>query len=538
MKVAKQTTGRASSNATQTFIKGALVLSIAGLIAKVLSAFFRVPLGNLIGDTGMGYYQAGYPIYTLFTAIAIVGIPSTIAKLVAEKRVLGEYQMAKDIFTHTMKLMLIIGGIVSLLILAGTPFMIRAFNWAPETKYSLWGLALSPLFVCIMGVFRGYFQGMQNMAPTAVSQVLENLGRVAAGLSLAFLFFPDLGKAAGGASFGAVAGGMCGAVALGFFYMRQKKLINEEIAKSQKPKEQRIRFKAVAKMVLVIAIPISIGAAVNSIINFLDSALVIKTLIQTGLSLETANEYFGQLGKVSTFINFPLTFGMALVIGLVPAISEAAAKKDKDEVQTKIELGIRFAVLLAMPASIGLAVLANPIMNFIYANAPDGGNILAVAALSIVFIMLGQAFTGILQGVGKVWQPVIGIGLAAITKAILNMILVMTPLRVVGAAIASIAAYAVFAVYNYVMMKKYTGFKLNTGLVIIKPMLSTMVMGVLAAGTYYILAQFVGTDSFAKNALITFIGILVGGIAYLILIFLTGAITKKDIQEILNKKEK
>jgi stage V sporulation protein B len=538
MKVAKQTTGRASSNATQTFIKGALVLSIAGLIAKVLSAFFRVPLGNLIGDTGMGYYQAGYPIYTLFTAIAIVGIPSTIAKLVAEKRVLGEYQMAKDIFTHTMKLMLIIGGIVSMLILAGTPFMIRAFNWAPETKYSLWGLALSPLFVCIMGVFRGYFQGMQNMAPTAVSQVLENLGRVAAGLSLAFLFFPDLGKAAGGASFGAVAGGMCGAAALGFFYMRQKKLINEEIAGSQKPKEQRIGFKAVAKMVLVIAIPISIGAAVNSIINFLDSALVIKTLIQTGLSLETANEYFGQLGKVSTFINFPLTFGMALVIGLVPAISEAAAKKDKDEVQTKIELGIRFAVLLAMPASIGLAVLANPIMKFIYANAPDGGNILAVAALSIVFIMLGQAFTGILQGVGKVWQPVIGIGLAAITKAILNMVLVMTPLRVVGAAIASIAAYAVFAVYNYVMMRKYTGFKLNTGLVIIKPMISTMVMGVLAAGTYYILAQFIGTDSFAKNALITFIGILVGGIAYLILIFLTGAITKKDIQEILNKKEK
>ncbi|MDF2614964.1 MAG: polysaccharide biosynthesis protein [Clostridia bacterium] len=527
-----------ASNATQTFIKGAFILSLAGLIAKVLSAFFRVPLGNLIGDTGMGYYQAGYPIYTLFTAIAIVGIPSTIAKLVAEKRVLGEYRAAKDIFTHTMKLMLIIGAIVSALIFLATPFMISAFGWVPETKYSLWGLALSPFFVCIMGVFRGYFQGTQDMAPTAISQVLENLGRVIVGLALAFFFFPDLGRAAGGASFGAVAGGICGALVLALFYLRKRSSINREIEESSSSKSKEVSFKTVTKMVLVIAIPISIGAAVNSIINFIDSALVIKTLTETGLDKEMANAYFGQLGKVSTFINFPLTFGMALVIGLVPAISEAVAKKDKEEVQTKIELGTRFAILLAMPASIGLAVLANPIMNFIYANAPDGGNILAVAALSILFIMLGQAFTGILQGVGKVWQPVIGIGLAAIVKTILNIVLVATPLKVVGAALASIAAYAVFAVYNYMMMKKFTGFKLNTTLVIIKPLLSTLVMGALAWVTNFILVFIMGTNSFAKNALITLVSITVGGIAYLILIFLTGAVTKKDIQEILNKKEK
>ncbi|WP_083258425.1 putative polysaccharide biosynthesis protein [Cellulosilyticum sp. I15G10I2] len=536
--MAKRVTKGASYNATQTFVKGALILSMAGLIAKVLSAFFRVPLGNLIGDTGMGYYQAGYPIYTLFTAIAIVGIPSTIAKLVAEKRVLGEYQAAKDIFTHTMKLMLGIGIIVSLLIFLATPFMIDAFNWVPETKYSLWGLALSPFFVCIMGVFRGYFQGMQNMAPTAVSQVLENLGRVVIGLLLAFFFFPNLGKAAGGASFGAVAGGMCGAAVLALFYLRNKTSINDEIQRSETPKKQGIGFKTAAKMVLIIAIPISIGAAVNSIINFIDSALVIKMLTQTGVELELANAYFGQLGKVATFINFPLTFGMALVIGLVPAISEAAAKKDRTEVQTKIELGMRFAILLAMPASIGLAVLADPIMKFIYANAPDGGNILAAAALSILFIMLGQAFTGILQGIGKVWQPVIGIGLAAFVKTILNIILVTSSFKVIGAAIASIAAYMVFALYNYIMMKKYTGFKLNTRLVIIRPLISSSAMGVLAWGTYRVLGSVIDTNSFTSNALVTILSIGVGGLAYLVLIFVTGAITKKDIQEILNKKEK
>jgi len=143
-----------------------------------------------------------------------------------------------------------------------------------------------------------------------------------------------------------------------------------------------------------------------------------------------------------------------------------------------------------------------------------------------------------LQGVGKVWYPVIGIVLAAIVKTILNIVLVASPLKVVGAALASIAAYAVFAIYTYMMVKRFTGFKLNVKLVIIKPFLATLVMGASAWGTHFILARLMSTSSFGKNALITLLSITIGAIAYVILIFLTGAVTKKDIQEILNKKEK
>lgn len=535
--VAQENAQKANDGVAKGFVKGALVLSIAGLITKILSAIFRVPLGNLIGDTGMGYYQTAYPIYTLFSAIAIIGIPSTLSKLVAEKRVLGEYQAAKDLFEVTMKLMTVIGAIVSILIFLGTPFMIQAFNWAPETKYSLWGLALSPFFICIMGVLRGYFQGMEEMGPTAISQVIENLVRVVVGLTLAILFLPDLGKAAGGASFGGVIGGIGGALALGLSYRHRKQRINKEIEESSK-KAPPVSFGAITKKILIIAIPISIGAAVNAIINFLDSILVIKTLTGNGLDISVATQYFGQLGKVTTFINFPLTFGMALVVGLVPTISAAVAKKDHQEIQTKIELGIRLAVLIALPASIGLSVLANPIMNFIYASAPDGGNILTIAALSIVFIMLGQAFTGILQGIGKVWHPVIGIIIAATIKALLTPLLVATPLNIVGAPVASIMSYFVFTLYNYIIMKKYTDFKLKIGLVIIKPLISAMIMGIFAYGCYDRLSLFVNKNSFMQSGLITVASIGIGIIVYFTLIFVTGAITKKDIKEILNKKEK
>ena len=526
---------RQASTATQKFIKGTVILSVAGLIAKILSALFRVPLGNLIQDIGMGYYGAPYPIYTLLTSIAIVGIPSTIAKLVAERRVKGEYKAAHEIFTNTLWLMMGIGLVVSLLIALCAPGMIYLFKWEEETVYSILGLALSPLLVCTMGVFRGYFQGRQDMTPTALSQVLENLGRFLTGLTLAYFFMPDVAKAAGGASFGATAGGIFGTLVLVVIYLRRKSGIKKEIEKSTDYKNKSLTFKKVAKQVLWIAVPISIGAAVNSVINFADSALVKASLELTGMTGTQATAHYGQLTKVATFINFPLTFGMALVIGLVPTISEAVAKKDKEEVQTKIELGTRFALLIALPASIGLSVLSSPIMMFIYPNAPNGGEVLSVAALSIAFIMLGQAFTGILQGIGKVWQPVIAIALAAVVKVVLNIILVPTALKVTGAAIASIIAYFVFMFYTYQMMKKYTSFKLNINLVIIKPFIASLIMGIIAWGTYKGLSLVMDATSKTNNALMTLMGVGAGVISYVILIFILGAVTKQDIKDITGK---
>ncbi|MGL4737322.1 MAG: putative polysaccharide biosynthesis protein [Cellulosilyticaceae bacterium] len=525
------------SKGTQKFVKGALILSVAALVAKVLSAFFRVPLGNMIGDTGMAYYGYGYPIYTLLTSIAIVGIPSTIAKLVAERRVGGHYKEANAIFHNTMKLMLLLGVVVSALFLIAAPAMIELFKWEPDTIYSLWGLSLSPIFICIMGGYRGYFQGMQNMFPTAVSQVVENLGRVVIGLSLAYFFMPHIGKAAGGASFGAVAGGVCGSLTLALLYLKYKPSIQAEMAGQTKVTEE-LKFGKVAKTVLWIAIPISIGAAVNSFMNFMDSAFVTSTLVGYGVESEVATAAFGQLTKVATFINFPLTFGMALVVGLVPAIAEAIAKKDQAEVQGKIELGSRFALLISLPAAVGLAVLANPIMNFIYPGAPDGGNVLAVAALSIPFIMLAQAFTGILQGMGKVWIPVQALVIATIIKGVLNVLLVASPLQVVGAAIASIVGYAVFMFYNYYTIKKYTGFKLNMSLVIIKPIIASLVMGAAAMLTYKGLSLVLDQTSMLQNAVMTLAGVGIGAIVYAVVIFVIGGISKEDIGELRTKKEK
>lgn len=523
------------SNQTQKFVKGALVLSIAGLLAKVLSAFFRVPLTALIGDEGLGYYGLAYPIYTLFSAIAIVGIPSTIAKLVAEKRVQGKDAEAHQIFTHTFKLMLIVGIIMSAIVLLGAPWLVKTLNWDEKAIYSLWGLGLSPLFVCIMGVYRGYFQGMQDMIPTAISQVVENAARVFVGLALAVFFMPDVAKAAGGASFGAVAGGLLGSILLTAMYIRRRKGILAQVEKTKKS-SNILPFKQTAKTVLWIAIPISIGAAVNSIITMIDSGLVVMRLRDFGMSATIATELYGQLTKVATFINFPLTFGMALIIGLVPSISEAMARNDKKELHDKIELGTRFALLISLPASIGLAVLANPIMKFIYPTYPDGGSVLAVASFSIVFVMLGQALTGILQGMGKVWAPIYAIIGAAMIKAVGNYILVATPLGVTGAAIASIAGYGTYTLINYWFVRRDTGFQLNTMLVVVKPLIASLIMGAAAYGVSKLLSNMLDMSSSKNNAIMTLGSVLVGAVVYVIVLVINGGISKEDITHIRKRK--
>ncbi|WP_180270821.1 putative polysaccharide biosynthesis protein [Sporanaerobium hydrogeniformans] len=525
-----------AENVTQTFVKGAFILSLAGLIAKILSAFFRIPLGNLIGDTGMGYYQSAYPVYTLLTTIATAGVPATLAKMVAEKRVLGDYEAAQDIFKNTLKFMAVMGVVLTATILLGSSWMLRFFGWAPETIYSLWGLGLIPVIVCLLGVFRGYFQGRQEMLPIAIAQVLENTGRVVVGLSLAFFFFPHLGHAAGGASFGGVVGGALALILLMRVYKKQLPSIKKEIQESSS--KVRLSFSEVVKKVCELAIPIAIGSGGMAVITFLDSAFVIQTLTQKGMSVEVANQSFGQLGKISTFINLPLTFGMALVTGLIPAIAEAVARKDKKEIQTKVELGIRIAILIALPASVGLAVLSKPIMRFIYANAPSGALLLTLSAIGLTFMIITQIFIGILQGVGKVWQPVIGIILAGLTKAVLVVVLVASPLEVGGAALSTIIAYMIFAIYTYFAMKKYTGYQLNKNLVVMKPLLSSVVMGIVTFGAYSLLRHPIGEATLLQNATLTLIGVTVGGSIYLMMLFVVGALTKQELNEMLNKKEK
>ena len=515
--------------AKKTFMKGAIVLGVAGIIVKVLGAFFRIPLANIIGDTGMGYYQTAYPIYVLLLTLSTAGIPTAIARLVSERTAEGDHFEANKIFKLSFKLMFIIGFVSCAILFFGASLFVK-YTAAPEAVYAMKAIAPALLFVPIMASFRGYFQGLQDMSPTATSQVYEQLFRVVFGLGLAILLVKyGIPYAAAGASFGATAGAVFGLIAIFIVYLRRRKSLQSDIANSVDC-GHRESGRTILKKIIVIAIPITIGAAIMPIMTSLDLVIVQNRLVEAGYTAEQANSLYGQLSGFSApLINFPQVLTQSIAMSLVPAIAAAYQTKDMPFLQHNVQLGLRTSMIIGLPCAVGLIVLAEPIMRLLYPSqiesALNAAGCLAILAFGVIFLSSVQTLTGILQGIGKQMIPVRNLAIGAVFKVVITYILTGIPsLNVKGAAVGTVAAYVVASTLNLMAVKKYTGTKFNVSLTYIKPGISAAVMGACVFFGYRVIFSII-----ESNSISTVISVGIGVVVYAVLMFAMGAITDEEL---------
>lgn len=510
------------TNQTKKFVRGAMLLSLAGLIAKIISGFYRIPLANLVGDEGLGFYTTVYPLYSILVSASLVGIPNAVSKLISEKVANNKYYDAHLIYRYSMIIISLFGLIVSLFLILGADWIINLGGWHEGTRFVIYGLAISPVFISITGAFKGYFQGMQIMKPTAVTQVIENLVKVVIGIGFTFALLNggfDVAQAVGGAAVGTSLGFVGSAIYIYIFYLRRRKDIRRTIDKAEDKKT--INFSTIAKRIVIVAIPITIGSAAYSIMDLVDSVMVYNRLAVLDINSLYATSMMGQKGMAFSIINVPLTISLALMISIVPSISEAVAKHDQHETQAKIILCIRFALLLALPAAVGLCILSEPIMRLLYSTS-SGYEYLALYSVCLVFIILGQALTGILQGMGKYYHPLVSLLVATIIKVILNYYLVASSLQVSGAVIGSIIYYMILVIINYLFVKKYTGIKIDV-IIVIKPLIASMIMGIVVLFSFKSLIGIL--DS---NSITTINSIIVGVIVYIVMLILSKALYEDD----------
>ncbi|HSH36046.1 polysaccharide biosynthesis protein [Schnuerera sp.] len=509
------------------FLKGAAILGIAGAIVKILGAFYRIPLSNIIKTEGMGYYQTAYPLYVLLLTLSTAGFPVAIAKLVSEKRALGDYKGAHKVFKVAFLGLFIAGLITSLFVFLNAKYIVEALGNI-NAYYSLIALVPALFFVPIMAAFRGFFQGRQTMTPTALSQIVEQFFRVTIGLALTY-YLLDKGRpiAAGGASFGGSIGAMAGAAMMIIIYLSKRQEIGEEIKTSLINKEESVT--RIVKDLLSIAIPITIGAAIVPIMNTIDTLLVLKRLQSIGYSQLEANDLYGQLtGLAQTLINLPQVFSTALAISLVPAISEANVKKKFNEIRNITSSGIRVTLLIGLPCAFGLFTLSRPIINLLYykntaESITSTGEILAVLSFGVVFLTLVQSLTAILQGLGKPLVSVRNLFIGAVVKVFLTFVLTgVESINIKGAAISTLIAYFIAALLDLISVKRYTKLKLNRKAVFIKPLISSLGMALTAKVIYSGLLSFIG------DRLSTIVAIVVAAIIYGILLIMTGSLTYED----------
>ncbi len=515
------------NRAKKTFVAGAALLGVAGILVKVLGVFFRIPLTNIISANGMGYYQTAYPMYILMLTISSSGLPTAISRMISERRSTGEYFEAYRVFRISFKVMAALGVATAVIVFIFAPWITR-LQGEPDAVYALRTTVPALLLCPIMSCYRGFFQGQKSMGPTAVSQVVEQVFRVGIGLALAALLMSKgLPHAAAGASFGASAGALFGLIAVLFIFVHNKPVMMSEIKESgRKPIQPS---SGIVRDLFAIAIPITIGACIMPILNWIDTLIVKNVLMDIGYTDAAARTLYGELsGMASPIINFPQVLTQAICLSLVPVITDAFKRDDMDFVRKNSALGMRYAALIGLPCSIGMIVLARPIMLLFYRSQQDSianaASCLSFYAVGLFFLASVHALTGVLQGIGRQGIPVKNLFIGAVVKVVITYVLTRIPaVNVRGAAIGTTCAYIVAAWLNLVAVRRYTGMKFDLKLMFAGPAISSLVMGAAAFGVYRILSARMG------NAVSTLAAVFIGVVIYVIMVFLTRSIKLDEL---------
>ena len=520
----------------KSLLRGAVVMAAAGMIVKLLGAVFRIPLANMIGSVGMANYSPAYSIYAFLLVFATAGIPVAISKMVSERYAVGQFSEAERVFRISRKLMMVI-GVTGFLILFFLGDLIADIINMPGSALSMKTTSIALLLVPIMSSYRGYFQGMQDMRPTAVSEVAEQSFRVLFGLLLAHFLMADqfdiLGyssaeRGAAGGCFGASAGSIGGLAVMLIVYMLARKGIKRRIEKEETSEKEPA--KDILKRIAAIAIPITIGSAIMPIVNLIDAAMVKTRLLVAGFDSITAEGLYGQLvGFAAPIIQFPQVLMTAIVMSLVPMVSAANKLNNREELHGHISLGMRMTTIVAFPAAVGMFVLAEPILLLLYAaqkeSAISAAPCLQIYAIGFVFLAIITTMTGALQGIGKQQLPVINLCIGLIAKFVLTWVLTAIPfMNVKGAVIGSATTYLIAMILDIIAVKKYSGVKFPVSLAFVKPLISSFVMGAVVILAYKGLYAVIGSNSIS-----TMIAIVIGVIVYGLMIIRTKTISRDEM---------
>ena len=529
---------------TRTFIKGAAILGAAGVICKVIGAIYRIPLTNLIGAEAMGIYSKAYMIYSLLLVLTTSGIPAAVSKLVAEYAAAGDYRNARRTFKLTRNLLFSIGGACALIMLLLSDIIARSLG---ISEGGMVILCIAPsLLLTAVSAYRGYFQGLQNMTPTALSQIIGQLAKLIAGLSLAALLMPKGPVyAASGALLGVSLSEALSLIYMAVAYRRGARRALPVKSGSLAGKSN----KELLRSLLMLAVPLTVGGAIMPLINTLDAYLVTWCLKLCNYSETQINSMYGVLsGMVVPLANMPTALSLALSASLVPAISRARAKKNGREISRTASLGLKTALLIGLPACVGLILLARPVLELLYSTS--GADQAAVQitvqtlhspyhfvfmqmdlAQSLLMIMCPamllltsvQAMTGALQGAGKIYIPIKNLLIGGGVKLIFSAVLISIPaVNILGAPLGTLACYLTAFILDYLQLRR----RLRAGVdvnFLLKPLFASAVMALVL----YAFKLIMGASLIRPLAAAA--SVMIGAAVYLGILFITKPFSPREL---------
>lgn len=554
MKFKKNATGNTKGGSqgigAQSMARGFAVLSAASIAVKVLSLLFVPVIRRLMGGSaGYQVYSSANQIYAFVYVIATAGLPVAISKTVTEFMSTGEPRAAVRSFKIARTVLSALGLILSLLLLVLARPIARASGYSEAWL----GIAvIAPnVFICsILSAYRGYMQGLKNMTPTAVSQVIEQIVHLLVAIVLVFVFrSKGVVWAVAGASFGTVAGSIAALLIVLYYYGKTRSGVFYRIPDEgvlRNTAESHVNRRAAErsgrdylKLLAMYSIPITLSAAIQYGGNLIDVFIVKGRLIRSGLSEFAAASLHGDLSATRQLLNVPTALVTALCVSVLPVIAGLYAQKRREEVTERAAYSMKLCFIVAVPCTVALAVFAGPVYDVLDFDTPM---LMTTMAASILLLGIVHLQSSIMQSVNLLYQATWFIGLGVLIKAVFNFILIGIPgLNIYGAVISTYLSYIVPMLLNDMVLRRKRGIRINYFRLLLRPVAASAAMIVPSYPAYMLLYAVlfrIFGDNYIANLGAFAVSALIAVIVYLAVLKLTRGLTKEDAMAVSPKLAK
>lgn len=534
--------GKSKNSGTNFLVQGS-ILAVASIISRIIGLLYRIPMNSILGDIGNGYYSCAFDVYNVILIISSYSLPLAVSKTVSAKVAKGQYRASYQVLKGALAFALVVGTIAALVVYFGAEFFTGTLLKTPYSVFALKILGPALIVVAVLGVLRGFFQGLGTMMPSAVSQIIEQIINAIVSVWAAYVltgYGRRIGAVLGdsehySAAYGAAGGTLgtnLGSVAallfVLFVFFAYMHVFKRQMRRERNAKVDS--FSYTLGVLIVTIIPVLLSTTVYNISGIIDQGIFKNVALLQGYTDRQIDLWWGVFaGKYKILINVPISIASAMAASSVPSLTASFAAKDMESVRRQINAATRFVMVIAFPCAIGLAVLAKPIFLLLFpgtsATAGMAATMMWTGAMAVVFYALSTLSNGLLQGINRLKIPVINAVIALVAHVIILILLMLFfRLNIYAVVVANMFFAFVMCILNSRAIRKYSGYRQEIAKTFLIPAIASAIMGIAAFLSYkgiYLIIK--------SNAVATIVAIVIAVVVYAVTLLLCKGLTEEEI---------
>ncbi|PPK80134.1 stage V sporulation protein B [Lacrimispora xylanisolvens] len=497
-KTGRKTNKRGGSN----FLVQGIILAAAGIIVRIIGMFYRIPLADILGDEGNGYYSSAFSIYSILLIVSSYSLPTAVSKMVAVRLARKEYINSIKVLKVSLFYGTVVGGLGAAVLWFGADLFANDFLKMPYTSYALKTLAPTILIIAYLGVFRGYFQGIGTMLPTAISQIFEQIVNAVISIYAAAMLFQEGVRSnalygstqysyafgAAGGTIGTGAGALAGLLFLLFILFSYRPVMKRQSRRDRSGYLET--YGSLSAVLIMTVLPIVFSSVAYNISIVVDNSIYGISMASMGMGApEIAANWGIYSGKYRLLFNIPVAIANSLASALIPSLSQAVAERSRPQIIRKISMVIRFSMIIAIPSTVGLTVLAGPICNLLFSRSDNVSLIkmMIYGSSAVVFFSLSTVTNAVLQGINHMKTPLKNAIISLILHVgILWVMLYPFKMGIYGVLYSNILFALTMCLLNGFSIRRYLNYRQEIKKTFFLPTLAAGIMGAVCYGVYFL----------------------------------------------------